>query len=116
MRPGFITLGLSEPGRMLFYECADCEKLAFIPAPPDPLRHSEWESNLEPGDCPGRRRTHRVLLIYCAAGLYCHHSAVVDAERRQDETVVLDLDAKAVCTKCGMIDATARPNWNERPP
>jgi len=31
-----ITLRLSEPGRMLIYECIDCEKLVFIPAPPVP--------------------------------------------------------------------------------
>jgi hypothetical protein len=34
MRLKFATLRLSQPGRMLVYECADCEKLAFIPAPP----------------------------------------------------------------------------------
>jgi hypothetical protein len=30
----FITLRLSEPGRMMIFQCIDCEKLAFIPAPP----------------------------------------------------------------------------------
>jgi hypothetical protein len=29
----FTTLRLSEPGRMLIYQCLDCEKLAFLPAP-----------------------------------------------------------------------------------
>ena len=38
------------------------------------------------------------MLIYCSAGLYCQHSAVVDADRWPDNTVLLDLDAKAVCT------------------
>jgi hypothetical protein len=63
-------------------------------------------------------RSHGVrhLLIYCSAGLYCHHSAVINADRWPDETVLLDLDRKLVCTKCGMIGADVRPNWSERPP
>ena len=56
----------------------------------------------------------RRLLIYCTTGL-CHHSAIVDADRWSDDTVLLDLDRRAVCTKCGMIGADVRPNWNERP-
>jgi hypothetical protein len=65
----------------------------------------------------GYIRSHGVrrLLIYCSEGLYCHHSAVVDADRWPDDTVLLDLDRKAVCTKCGMIGADVRPNWSERP-
>jgi hypothetical protein len=64
----------------------------------------------------GHIRSHGVrhLLIYCSEGLYCHHSAVVDADRWPDEIVLLDLDAKAVCTKCGIIGADVRPNWRER--
>jgi hypothetical protein len=54
------------------------------------------------------------LLIYCNAGLFCHHSAVIDADRWPDETVLLDLDRRAVCTKCGIIGADVRPNWQER--
>jgi hypothetical protein len=27
----------------------------------------------------------------------------------------LDLERKAVCTKCGMIGADVRPNWSKRP-
>jgi hypothetical protein len=66
----------------------------------------------------GHIRSHGVrrLLIYCTQGLYCHHSAIVDADRWLDETVLLDLDRKAVCTKCGIIGADVRPNWSERPP
>ena len=52
----------------------------------------------------GHIRSHGVrrLLIYCSTGL-CHHSAVVDADRWPDDTVLLDLDQRAVCTKRGMI-------------
>ena len=65
----------------------------------------------------GHIRSHGVrrLLIYCSAGL-CHHSAVVDADRWPDDTVLLDLDRRAVCTKCGMIGADVRPDWSDRPP
>jgi hypothetical protein len=64
----------------------------------------------------GHIRSHGVrrLLIYCSTGL-CHHSAVVDSDRWPDETALLDLDRRAVCTKCGMIGADVRPNWSERP-
>jgi hypothetical protein len=66
----------------------------------------------------GHIRSHGVrrLLFYCSEGLYCHHSAIIDADRWADETVLLDLDRRAVCTKCGMIGADVRPNWSERPP
>lgn len=59
----------------------------------------------------GHIRSHGVrrLLIYCSTG-HCHHSAFVDADRRPDDTVLLDLDKKAVCTKCEMIGADVRPN------
>jgi hypothetical protein len=64
----------------------------------------------------GDLRAHGVrrLLIYCSEGLYCCHSATIDAERWPDETAVRDLCPKAVCTKCGMIGADVRPDWSER--
>jgi hypothetical protein len=66
----------------------------------------------------GHIRSHgiRRLLIYCTQGLYCHHSAVVDADRWPDDSALLDLCRRAVCTECGVIGADVRPNWNERPP
>ena len=39
---------------------------------------------------------------------------VVDADRWPDETAVRDRCRKAVCTKCGMIGADVRPNWQDR--
>ena len=44
----------------------------------------------------GHIRSHGVrhLLIYCSAGLYCHHSAVINADRWPDETVLLELDRR----------------------
>jgi hypothetical protein len=55
----------------------------------------------------------RRLLIYCTEGLWCYHSAVIDADRWPDDTVLLDLDRKLVCTKCGIIGGQVRPNWDE---
>jgi hypothetical protein len=65
----------------------------------------------------GHLRSHGVrhLLIYCTQGLYCHHSALIDVDQWPDDTVLLNLDRRAVCTKCGMIGADVRPNWSERP-
>ena len=53
----------------------------------------------------------RHLLICCSEGLYCHLSAVINADR----SVLLDLDRKAACTECVMIGADVRPNWSEGP-
>jgi hypothetical protein len=66
----------------------------------------------------GHIRSHGVrhLLICCSQGLYCHHSALINADRWPDETVLLDMNRKAVCTKCGIIGGDVRPNWSERPP
>jgi hypothetical protein len=65
----------------------------------------------------GDVRAHGVrrLLVYCTSGLYCYHSAVVDADRWPDDTVLRDLDKRAVCTRCGMIGADVRPDWMQRP-
>ena len=57
----------------------------------------------------------RRLLVCCTNGLYCYHSAVIEADRWPDDTVLPDLDRRWVCTKCGIIGAEARPNWSERP-
>jgi hypothetical protein len=50
-------------------------------------------------------RSHGVqrLLIYCSEGLSYHHSAIIDTDRWPDDTVLLDMDRRAVCTKCGII-------------
>jgi hypothetical protein len=43
--------------------------------------------------------------------MYCYHSAVIDADRWRDDAVLLDLDPRLVCTKCGIIGGQVRPNW-----
>jgi hypothetical protein len=60
-----------------------------------------------------RRHGVRHLLIYCSTGR-CHHSAVINADRWSDDTVLLELNRRVVCTRCGMIGADVRPNWSER--
>jgi hypothetical protein len=65
----------------------------------------------------GHMRAHGVrrLLIYCCNGLYCGHSAPVDADRWPDDMAVRDLCPKAVCTRCGIIGVDVRPKWDDRP-
>jgi hypothetical protein len=81
--------------------------------PPAERRRQQYQ---RPPVTLGHIRSHgvRQLLIYCCTG-FCYHSAVVNADQWPDDTVLLDLDRKAVCTKCGMIGADVRPNWSERP-
>jgi hypothetical protein len=52
----------------------------------------------------GHIRSHGVrhLLFYCSTG-FCHHSTVVDADRWPDDTMLLDLNRKAVCTKSAIL-------------
>jgi hypothetical protein len=57
----------------------------------------------------------RRLLVYCGNGSHYHHSSIIDADRWPDDTVLLDLDRRLVCTKCDIIGGEARPNWNDRP-
>jgi hypothetical protein len=66
--------------------------------PPAKRRRQQYQG---PPVTLGHIRSHGVrnLLIYCSAGLYCHRSAVVDADRWPDETVPLDLDRDAVVHK-----------------
>jgi hypothetical protein len=44
----------------------------------------------------------------------CHHEAVL-SDRWPDHMLVPCLGPRMVCTRCGIIGADARPNWNERP-
>src|SRR5580700_3277155 len=62
----------------------------------------------------------RHLLIYCSEGLYCHHSAVINADRWPDETVLLDRPCSWIWTGgwsalgAALTGADVRPNWQER--
>jgi hypothetical protein len=50
------------------------------------------------------------LLVYCTSP-WCNHSATLNADWLPDETALLDLDPRMVCTACGLIGADVRPDW-----
>src|SRR5262249_43020731 len=60
----------------------------------------------------GHLRSHgcRGLLVYCTS-IECNHPARVNADWLPDDAVLLDLDSRFVCTKCGLIGADVRPDW-----
>jgi hypothetical protein len=82
----------------------------------DPPARRRNEPYRGPTTTLGDIREHGVrrLRVYCTTGLYCHHSAVIDADRWPDETVLLDLNRKLACTKCGIIGGQVRPKWDDR--
>jgi hypothetical protein len=87
--------------------------------PHDPPRRRR-ESYRGPPVTLGHIRSHGVrrLLIYCSTGL-CHHGAIIDADRWPDDTVLLDLEHRAVCTTFGTSVRTrgriGKNNRSERP-
>jgi hypothetical protein len=44
------------------------------------------------------------LLVYCTSP-WCNHSAKLTLDSLADETVLLALDSRMVCTACGLIGA-----------
>ena len=82
----------------------------------DPPRRPRRERYRGPPTTLGDIREHGVrrLLVYCTRGLYCYHSAIIHADRWPDQTVLLDLNPRLVCTKCGIIGGQIRPNWGDR--
>ena len=54
----------------------------------------------------GHIRGHGVtrLIVYCES-LWCNHSDSLDAGWLSDDTILLDLDPRMVCTACGLIGA-----------
>jgi hypothetical protein len=53
----------------------------------------------------------RSLMVSCPA---CHRETVLDVEANPDDVPLPAFGPHMVCTKCGMIGAAARPNWNDR--
>ena len=51
----------------------------------------------------GHIRGHGVtrLLVYCES-LWCNHSASLEADWLPDNTILLTLDRRMVCTACGI--------------
>jgi hypothetical protein len=52
----------------------------------------------------------RDLLVYCVSP-WCNHGARLNADWLPDDTVLLDLDHRMVCTACGLVGADVRPDW-----
>ena len=55
----------------------------------------------------------RSLAVSCHL---CHHEAIISAAPWPDDVPVPMFGPRMVCTKCGVIGADARPNWQEQPP
>ena len=53
----------------------------------------------------------RSLAVSC---WQCHHRAISNVEAWPDHVLVPTLGPRMVCTRCGIIDADARPNWREK--
>jgi hypothetical protein len=45
----------------------------------------------------------------------CHHRAIMSADPWPDHVPVPSFGPRMVCTRCGIIGADARPNWQEQP-
>jgi hypothetical protein len=45
----------------------------------------------------------------------CHHRAILSADPWPDHMPVPSFGPRMVCTRCGIIGADARPNWQEQP-
>jgi hypothetical protein len=60
----------------------------------------------------GHIRSHgcRDLLVYCISP-WCNYDAKLNGDWLSDDTVLLDLDPRMVCTACGLIGADVRPDW-----
>jgi hypothetical protein len=53
----------------------------------------------------------RDLLVYCESN-WCNHIAKLSADWLPDDTVLLSLEPRMVCTACGLIGADVRPDWS----
>ena len=45
----------------------------------------------------------------------CHHRAILSADPWPDHVPAPSFGPRMVCTRCGIIGADARPNWQEQP-
>src|SRR6267154_1710608 len=54
----------------------------------------------------------RGLLVYCGS-TWCNNNARLEADWLPDDTVVVALGPRMVCTACGLIGADVRPDWSQ---
>jgi hypothetical protein len=74
-----------------------------------PARNSETFEPVTLGHIRGHGC--RDLLVYCES-IWCNHNATLNADHLPDETVIRQLNARMVCTCCGLIGADVRPDWS----
>jgi hypothetical protein len=66
---------------------------------------------IEPMDLANMRQNGvRSLLVMCHG---CRHEVVINVDKFPGDLLVRECP-RMVCTKCGMVGADVRPNWNER--
>jgi hypothetical protein len=53
-----------------------------------------------------------VLAVSC---WQCHHQTIMSADPWPNGVPVPSFGQRMVCTRCGIIGADARPNWQEQP-
>jgi hypothetical protein len=71
------------------------------PRPPGVLSLGEWL---------GGAATVAAIFVYCASP-WCNRSATLNADWLPDDTVLLELDHRMICTACGLVGADVRPDW-----
>ena len=70
--------------------------------------------SIEPMDLASMRaKGVRSLSIRCHQ---CQHEAIMNVDHLPGDLTVPSFGLHTVCTKCRIIGADARPNWNERSP
>jgi hypothetical protein len=69
----------------------------------------------EAGYIEGRVRANVVRSLDVCCWL-CHHRAILSAGPWSYDLPVRTFGPRMVCTRCGIIGAGARPNWQEQPP
>jgi hypothetical protein len=62
-------------------------------------------------------RSHGVrhVLIFCANAPRCWHKGRMNIERLPEGTTFDSIERRLVCTECGLIGGTIRPDWSDRP-
>jgi hypothetical protein len=78
-----------------------------------PMARSRFNAPITPMDLANMRENGvRSLAVSC---WICQHRAVLNVDHLPDNVTVPSFGPRMVCTRCGIIGADARPNWQEQP-
>jgi hypothetical protein len=58
-----------------------------------------------------QNRDNGSLLVMCFG---CRHEVILNVDKYPGDLLVREFGPRMICTKCGMVGADVRPNWNER--